>query len=208
MTPLSIAAVVLAALGLTLVIAGLRALLQARFWRFTTRTLAGLLLVVSGAMAGAVAIGIQGYQALTHEELAARVEIVPLGDKRFEARFTFPDSRVRTFELLGDELYVDAHILKWKSHANLLGLHTMWDLDRVSGRYRDVDQERTAARTVYSLGAKPAVDLFALRHRFAALAPLLDAEYGSATFVPASGAAQLDLFVSTSGLLLRPRQAS
>jgi hypothetical protein len=110
-----------------------------------------------------------------------------------------------SFELQGDEVYVDAHILKWKHYANLAGLHTMWDLDRVSGRYRDVEQEKTAPRTVYSLGAKPSVDLFALRHRFAALAPLLDAEYGSATFVPAAGPAQLNLFVSTSGLLLRPR---
>ena len=74
----------------------------------------------------------------------------------------------------------------------------------MAGRYRDVEQERTAPRTVFTLGAKPPVDLFEMRRRFAALAPLFDAEYGSATFVPAAAPTELELFVSTSGLLLRP----
>jgi hypothetical protein len=204
MNGLSIAAIVLGVFGLLLVIAGLRALWQVRIWRFTARTLLGLLLLSAGALAGAIAIGVQGYQGLVREELVAQVELTPKGEQRFEARFTFPDSKVQSFELSGDEFYVDAHILKWKSYANMIGLHTMWDLDRVAGRYRDVEQERTALRTVYSLGAKPAVDLFELRRRFAALAPLLDAEYGSATFAAAADPAKLDLFVSTSGLLLRP----
>lgn len=208
MSALSIAAIVLGALGVALLLAGLRALWRVRIWGFTTRTLLGLLLLAAGASAGAIAIGVQGYQALTQEELVARVSIVPKGEQRFDARFTFPDSRERRFELSGDEIYVDAHILKWKPYANLVGLQTMWDLDRVAGRYRDVEQERTARRTVYSVGPKPSVDLFDLRRRFAALAPLFDAEYGSATFMPADEPAELELFVSTSGLLLRPRAAT
>ncbi|MEW6688209.1 MAG: hypothetical protein AB1452_03850 [Pseudomonadota bacterium] len=47
------------------------------------------------------------------------------------------------------------------------------------------------------------MDLFALRRRYAFLEALLDAEYGSATFVPVAGPAELELRVSTTGLLLR-----
>jgi hypothetical protein len=201
---LTIVAIVLAVAGLLLVLGGLRALWRARFWGFTSRTLLGLLLIAVGLMGGAIAIGVQGYQALTHEERIAQIGIEPRNAQQFEVTFTFPDSRVQTFELRGDEFYVDARILKWTPKANLIGLHTMWDLDRVAGRYRDVEQERSAPRTVFTLGAKPPVDLFELRRRFAALAPLFDAEYGSATFVPAAAPARLELFVSTSGLLLRP----
>ena len=85
----------------------------------------------------------------------------------------------------------------------MLGLHTGYELARVAGRYRALDQERSAPRTVYSLGQDKPVDLFGLRQRYAFLAPLLDAEYGSATFVPVKQRAELELRVSTTGLLIR-----
>ena len=77
--------------------------------------------------------------------------------------------------------YVDAHVLKWKPAVNMLGLHTAYELDRVAGRYDDIERERTANRTVYSLTPERSVDLFGLRQRYAFLSPLLDAEYGSGT---------------------------
>jgi hypothetical protein len=205
MTLLSIAAILLALVGLSLILAGLRSLWRARLWGFTSRTLIGLLLLATGLLAGAIAVGVQGYQALTHEEHVARIIINPVANQRFEARFIFADSREQTYQIGGDEIYVDARILKWTPYANLLGLHTMYELDRVAGRYRSIEQERAETRTVYSVGTTQAVDLFALRKRFSALAPLFDAEYGSATFVPAAQATELDLFVSTSGLLMRPK---
>lgn len=48
-----------------------------------------------------------------------------------------------------------------------------------------------------------AVDLFNLRQRYALLSPLLDAEYGSATFAAAGNSAQYEVRVSTTGLLIR-----
>jgi hypothetical protein len=45
--------------------------------------------------------------------------------------------------------------------------------------------------------------LFGLRRRYEFLAPLLDAEYGSATFVPVTQPVELELRVSTTGLLIR-----
>jgi hypothetical protein len=205
-TALGIVGAVLGLIGLVLLLAGLRALWQSRILGFTSRTLVGLVLLVAGLLSGAVAIGVQGYRALAREELVARIVITPVAGQRFEARFVYPDGREQTYQLAGDEIYVDARILKWTPYANMIGLHTMWDLDRVAGRYRSIDQEQSETRTVYSIGTTQAVDLFDLRRRFAALAPLFDAEYGSATFVPAAQPAELELYVSTTGLLLRPKQ--
>ena len=204
-TALAIAAAVLGLIGLFMVLAGLRALWQSRILGFTSRSLIGLVLIAVGLLAGAIAIGVQGYRALTHEQLVARITIKPIAGQRFEALFAFPDGREQTFQLAGDEIYVDARILKWTPYANMIGLHTMWDLDRVAGRYRSIDQEKSETRTVYSIGTTQAVDLFELRKRFAAFAPLFDAEYGSASFVPAAQPAELELYVSTTGLLLRPK---
>ena len=47
------------------------------------------------------------------------------------------------------------------------------------------------------------MSLFRLRQRFEWLDPLLDAQYGSATFTPVNRAADLEVRVSTSGLLVR-----
>ncbi|HUL41249.1 MAG TPA: hypothetical protein VLV32_05015 [Burkholderiales bacterium] len=196
-------AVVLGALGAISIIAALVALSRARPLRFALRTLSGLLFLALGALIGTIALGMQGYRALTREELAAQISVRPTGPQRFEAAFRFPDGRKAVFSLAGDEIYVDAHILKWKPLGNLLGLHTVFELDRVAGRYRAIEQERAAVRTVYSLSEEKPVDLFGLRQRYAFLAPLFDAEYGSATFVPVTQPAKLQLLVSTTGLLIR-----
>jgi hypothetical protein len=204
-TPLFIVvAAALAVLGALLVAAGLVALFRARFFSFVLRGLLGLVLVFVGATLGLISLGMQGYRALTREELAARLVVEPKGQQRFMAKVIFPDGREAAFNLAGDEIYVDAHILKWKPVANLFGLHTAYELGRVAGRYRNIGQERTAARTVYSLGRDRDLDLFDLRQRYAFLAPLLDAEYGSASFVPVTQRADLELRVSTTGLLIRP----
>jgi len=202
-SPLLIAAAVCGALGAVLVIAGLAALFRARLLRFAGRSLFGLLLISLGALMGTIALGVQGYRAFTYEEIAARISVRPTGPKRFSATFRFPDGRETTFQMEGDEIYVDAHILKWKPVANVIGLHTVYELDRVSGRYHTIQDEWLKARTVYSIGRERPVDLYWLRRRYEFLAPLLDAEYGSATFVPVTRAAEFQLRVSTTGLLIR-----
>jgi hypothetical protein len=161
------------------------------------------LVIVIAALAGALFVSVHGYRALTREEVAALVSTAPAGEQSFVVSVALPDGRLETFRLAGDELYVDAHILKWKPIANLAGLHTAYELDRVAGRYRELDDERSRPRTVFSLGAARPFDLFDLRRRFAALAPLVDAEYGSATFIAADVPALYELRVSTSGLLVR-----
>jgi len=196
-------AAVLVSVGAILLFAGLLALFSMHPLRFMTRTLLGLLLVSLGLLEGAITLGIQGYRALTHEEIAARVFVQPTGPQRFTARFHFPDGRQASYALAGDEIYVDAHILKWHPLINLLGLQTAYELDRVEGRYQTVDQERKAQRTLYSIAPARPVDLFGLRRRYAFLAPLLDAQYGSGVFVPVQQPAQLEVRVLTSGLIIR-----
>ncbi len=87
-----------------------------------------------------------GYRALTREDIAAHITVKPDGPQRFTAMFRFPEGREANSNSLGDEIYVDAHILKWHAYANMIGLHTAYELDRVAGRYHDVKDERDARR--------------------------------------------------------------
>jgi hypothetical protein len=206
--PLFIAGVVLGLGGLAFVVLAFARLFQRRPLGFAIRLLFGTAVALAGALAVALVLGVQGYSALTREVVAARISVTPSGAQRFDARVRFADGREARFVLAGDEIYVDAHILKWTPAANLLGLHTAYALDRIAGRYRAIEQERGATRTVYALGAAQPIDLFEMRRRYAWLAPLFDAEYGSATFVPVNAAVELEVRVSTSGLLIREARSS
>ena len=164
------------------------------------------LLLVLALLFATITASLKGYKALTHEELAATVEIIPVSDQKFVAHFTFPDNTESNFELAGDELYVDAHILKWKSVANFFGLHTFYELDRVAGRYSEIEEETSKDRTVFSLGKEKMVNIFDLRLQYELLSFLLDAEYGSASFVNVSNSAKFNIMVSTTGLLIRTEE--
>ena len=201
--PLFPFAVIFGVLGVLLILAGIGSFIYMQFKQSAIRLVAGLMLLALGALAGTISVGMMGYRALTREDVAARIVVKPAGPQRFTATFRFPDGRDATYELAGDEIYVDAHILKWHPYANMIGLHTAYEIDRVAGRYRALRDEREAMRTVHSLAREKPVDLYALRRRHAFLAPVFDAEYGSATFVPVTRPAELELRVSTTGLLMR-----
>jgi len=202
-SPFGLAGLVFGIVGALLVLSGVGALIRLRPFRFISRTIFGLLLFAVGALAATIAIGTYGYTALTREDTAATLLVQPTGPQRFSATVRYPDLREVKFELAGDEVYVDAQILKWKPMANVFGLHTAYELDRIAGRYRSIDHERSAARTVFPLSRDKLLDLFDLRQRYTFLAPLLDAEYGSASYVVVSRPAEIELRVSTTGLLMR-----
>lgn len=202
-SPFGLVSIVFGLLGALLIFSGVAALIRLRPFRFVSRTVFGLLLLAVGVAAAVIAIGTHGYTALSREEVAATLLVLPTGPQKFSATVRFPDLREVTFDLAGDEVYVDAQILKWKPMANMLGLHTAYELDRIAGRYRSIEHERSLPRTIFSLSRDKPFDLFDLRQRFVFLAPVLDAEYGSATYVAVSRPAELQLRVSTTGLLMR-----
>jgi hypothetical protein len=203
--PLVITAVVFVLLGLVFLILSIAALNKKKIIGTAMSFVIALLMISLAVLFAVISVAVQGYHALTKEELAAIVKIEPAGEQKFIAQFTMPDGEERVFSLSGDQVYVDAHILKWKPLANILGLHTSYELDRVAGRYTMLIDETSKARTVFSLSKNRAVDMFDLRRRFAFLNPLLDAEYGSATFINSTNAEEFRLMVSTTGLLIRKR---
>jgi hypothetical protein len=205
MSALTIVALVFALLAVLFVAVAIATFRKRRILGGLGALLVGLLCLSLAGLAAAVAIGVQGYRALTHEEVAATVRTEPLGPQHFRATVLLPDGRTGQFNILGDAFYVDAHILKWKPIVNVLGLHTGYELDRVGGRYNALQDEQQRPHTVFPLGPARTVDVFAfVRRHPRVLAPLVDAEYGSGTFVGAEHSARFEVRVSTTGLLIRP----
>src|SRR5438876_11781705 len=101
---------------------------------------------------GAITVGIHGYRAFTQEALAATIKTEPVGPHRFRATVTLPDSSLHMFDLAGDAVYVDAHVLKWRPLWTLLGLETVYALGRIAGRDQALGDEQPAEPAVYARG--------------------------------------------------------
>lgn len=208
MSVLTIAVLAFGALAVVFFSGAVRAFGRRRVLGSLAGFLIGSLLLALALLAGTISVATQGYRALTHEEVAAQVRTEPVGRQRFRATVRLADGSLHMFELAGDALYVDAHILKWHPVANLLGLHTAYELDRVAGRYDALSEEQSRPRTVYALARDKPLDMFHLARRYRLLRPLVDAEYGSATFIATKRPAEFEVRVSTTGLLVRPVDAA
>jgi hypothetical protein len=204
--PLIVVAALFALLGLVFLIMTMVSLKKRRFFSTSMKFVVALLMISLSALFGTISIAVQGYHALTREELAVTVQVEPAGEQKFIARLYLPDGTEKSFSFAGDQFYIDAHILKWKPLANIFGLHTSYELDRVAGRYMATNDETSKVHTAYSLSEDKPLNMFDLRRRFAFLNPLLDAEYGSATFINANSTEKFKVMVSTTGLLIRKNE--
>jgi len=166
--------------------------------------LSALAMFLIAACALLIAANLRTYQRLSAEQPAGELEFQRLGYHEFNGVFTFPSGERADFALRGDEWQVDAHVLKWRAFANLLGFDAAYRLDRISGRYTRVEDERTLPRTVYPLNEPDRVDLWELVQQYHAWLPWIDAVYGSATFLPMADGAHYQVLISQSGLLARP----
>lgn len=192
-----------AAVGLLFLVLAIRTFRSRRWLRGARNGTVTALFGSLAALSSTLAVSTQGYRGLTSEELAMTVTTVPTGPHAFQAYVEFPDGRDTTLAVRGDQVLVDARILKWHYIGNVLGLHTQYELDRLTGRYVDIDDERTGVRTVHSLHAEKPIDLFDLAQRYSLLSLLVDAEYGSATYIEVERPSRFEVRVSTTGLLVR-----
>src|ERR1700722_4167052 len=163
-----------------------------------------LVLILLSVCAALIAANLHTYQRLSFEQAAGELQFARTGEREFNAVLTYPSGETASFALRGDEWQVDARVLKWRAFANLVGFDTAYRLERISGRYTRLEDERSLPRTVYDLHAPGRVDPWELVHRYRSWVPWLDALYGSATFLPMADGALYEIKVSQSGLVARP----
>jgi hypothetical protein len=195
---------VFALLGCLFLIAAVR---RFRLRRMTGGLVTGtsaLALFALAACALLLGVNLKTYQRLTSEQPAGQLQLSRVGVHQFSGILTYPSGESAVFFLRGDEWQIDARLLKWKAIANLLGFDTLYRLERISGRYTAIEDERNQPRTVYDLNPPGSVDLWDMIHRYHSWMPWFDALYGSATYLPMADKAEYEISVSQSGLVARP----
>lgn len=204
---MTLAIAIIAALGLaglgfaTLALAKLR---RRRVLAAGGHGLVCLSLLAGGAVSAALILNLHTYDRLTMERDVAELEFSELGPRRYHVRLALADAHEpQYFELNGDEWQLDARIIKWHGLANVLGLDTQFRLERLSGRYRDIDAELAETRSVYALAPRSGLDLWAIARRYDGWFPWVDAIYGSASYLPMRDQARYQVNVTQSGLVAR-----
>jgi hypothetical protein len=162
-----------------------------------------LVCVLLGVAVALVGTNLVTWSRLTHEEPAAELVFRATAPQKFEVDVAYADGRRDHFALAGDEWQVDARILKWQPFATVMGFDTVFRLERLAGRYRDIDAERSAPHSVYRLHAEDSFDVWTVVR--AARLPWVDARYGSAVYLPMADDAVFLVSVGPGGLVARPR---
>lgn len=152
---------------------------------------------------------LRSYQAFTKEELVAvvRCEKVASDSADFKLIFTpvikEQEQREETFLIRGKQWAVGGHIIKWSNSLNLLGLHSMYKLTRIEGKYISAFDEMNNQPTVYSLTEKESDPLWKIMYKYGHRLPFIQSVYGNSVFTYPSFRGEFKIFVTTSGFTIK-----
>jgi hypothetical protein len=177
---------------------------RGRFLRAGSSCAGGIASATIAALVAMLVFSYFSYGRLTSEQLISRIQFTRIAPFEFRVRLMIDGQLDQFFVLTGDEWQMDARLVTWKPPATILGLDPIFRLDRLSGRYGDVDQERTQPRSVHSLSPTPVLDVWNVARRVPWLLPGVDAQYGAATYVPMLDGALYEVSLSRDALIARP----
>nr|WP_010132274.1 hypothetical protein [Microbulbifer agarilyticus] len=191
--------------ALLLVFWGGKVLLRGNWLLGFLRGSVGLLLLGGALLIVLLALDVYSYRNLGDEHSVGTVSFERMGKQHFLVKFSDEDGISQEFELFGDQWQLDARMLKWKGVLARSGIEPAYRLDRLSGRYLTLQDERNKERSVHELDqSNHGVDLWKFLREMDNRVPVVDAVYGSATFLPMQDGAVYEVRISHSGLLARP----
>lgn len=201
---LSASILCLCLIALFVLLAAIRKLRLGRLLGGFVTLMSALALLLLAGIAVLVAGNLRSYQRLSAEQPVGVIEFRRTGPQAFSGELTYPSGEHAVFALRGDEWQIDARMLKWRAFANLIGFDAAYKLERIGGRYTQVDEERTQPHTVFALNPPETTNVWALLKRYHTWVPWVDALYGSAAYLPMADGALFEIKISQSGLLARP----
>lgn len=202
---LGLIALLLIVAGMAFLVAACARLRRRRLFAAGGHGLFSAVLLALGVIFAALGVNLHTYQRLTGERDVAAITFQERGPQAYQARIHFKDhSRYQDLVLHGDTWQLDARVLKWRGPAILAGLDTQYRLERISGRYDDIEAERNHVSSAYALSENPGLDLWHWARRYERWLPWLDARYGSATYLPMHDGASFQVSMTQTGLIARP----
>lgn len=194
----------LAVLAVLLIFVALKILFGRPWFLAWLRGTASLIAIIFSLMIVAFAWDFLSYNVIAQDKTVATVSIIETGKQEYQLDVTLPDGEGVSYKLKGDLWQLDARIINWAGLMNMLGLEPGYRLDRLSGRYISLEQERNAERTVYSIkNSYSIIDIWSVINENSWI-PWISARYGSATYLPMKDGALYAVILTQQGLISRP----
>lgn len=188
-------------LGAVLLLVAVRLLLSRSWVGGFLRGLCGLFCIAILVLMVILSFDLAAYRALSRETVVATLSFNQLDSQRYKAQLaTVSGNGSYTFGLNGDEWQVDARILTWQGPLAVLGMEPVYRLERISGRYLRLDQERKAQRTVYGIDQGKWISMSNLEPWL----PWVDARFGSAAYLPMVDGGIFEVGLTGKGIVARP----
>lgn len=144
------------------------------------------------------------FYRLTDESPIAELRFVSSAPGEYQALLLYGDfCEPQRYTLYGDQWRLDAMFLKWRAWANLLGMDSLYRIERLGGRYREVSAENAATAHAYELQDDSPVDLAGMLARYKGVISPVDTLYGSSVYADMDPAFIYQVYRGQSGLLVR-----
>ena len=166
----------------------------------------GLLFVGLAIMSVLVGLDMTSYKKLMVEQPLATLTFTKEDEQKYSVEVSMVlENSTETYELNGDQWQMDARIVRWKGILVTLGAQSGFRLDRLSGRYYSLADERRKKRTVYELkSSEYGVDFWSFLYEQGEIVPFVEAIYGSAAYLPMADQAIFQVSLSRNGLTAKP----
>ncbi len=166
-------------------------------------------LILLAVAAGLFASNIHTFNRLTDEALIAKLRFSQVSEQAYRVELRTGDfCQPRHYQIYGDEWRIDARFLKWKPWANLLGMDAMYRLERLGGRYRNIQDENTGKHLAHDISEQPVIDLIQYAQRSWAGWMPVDTQFGSSVYEQIDPAAIYLVYRSQAGILIRKEPLS
>lgn len=166
----------------------------------------GLAFLAFGVVVVVVAMDMLTYKEVIDDQAVATLTFSQVKEQEYsvEVSYVFQE-KSDLYTVHGDQWQMDARIVRLRGFLTTLGAKPGFRLDRLSGRYYSLADERRKTRSVYKLDETNAtIDFWSLLHSNGNKVPWIEAVYGSATYLPMADKAIFQVSLSDSGLTAKP----
>jgi hypothetical protein len=192
------------ALAIFFAMSGIKLLFKKNWFLGWLRGTFGFLLISGVYILGSIAFDVYSYKQLEPQKNIATISFISLGEQHYAANFSENGKAQANFELHGDQWQLDSRMIEWKGFLAGVGLKPGYRLERISGRYLLLDDERLKKRSMHSMSSHAnGVDVWSLLKQLENDS-LVDARLGNSTFLPMVDAGQYQISLTDSGLLVSP----
>lgn len=152
--------------------------------------------IITAILAGLLALT---YTSLSKEEIVAKInfDTIPNQSQVYIAHLCDANgSKIDDYAIFGDQWRMDAGFIKMEYWANVFGVDSKYVLNRIEGRYKNIEDENSKKHYSYQIEEHSMIDNFSF---------FIDTTYGSSVYQDIKLDTEYTVLKSQTGLLVREK---